>query len=98
MVDLSIGVAALTAVLGYAVVFLGIVLLMLVIFATGAAQKNKSAAAAAAAASPAQSDDVIFANEKELFAQFGEVNFAKDINKDHVVAALAAISEMERRA
>ena len=96
MVNISVGVAALSAILGYAVVFLGIVLLMLVIFVTGSIQKNKSAEAANA--SKQDSSNAIIADEKELFSQFGEVSFAKDIDKNHVVAALAAISEMEKGA
>ena len=52
----SIGDAAITAVLGYAVVFFGLFLLMLVVMAMGkimAASKAKAAAPAAPAAAPA---------------------------------------------
>ena len=52
----SIGDAAITAVLGYAVVFFGLFLLMLVVIAMGkimAASKAKAAAPAAPAAAPA---------------------------------------------
>ena len=56
MVDLSIGSAALTALVGYAVVFFGLVLLMAVIAIMGkimVASQNKKKAAAAAAAEAA---------------------------------------------
>ncbi len=53
----EIGVAAITAVLGYAVVFLGLVLLMIVVIVLGkimvAANGKKAAAAPAPAAAPA---------------------------------------------
>lgn len=47
MVNLSIGTAALTAVTGYGVVFLGIVILMAVISLMGALMKKSNAAAPA---------------------------------------------------
>ena len=57
MVDLSIGSAALTALVGYVIVFFGLVLLMGVIALMGkimvASQNKKKAAAAAAAAEAA---------------------------------------------
>ena len=42
MIDIKIGTALLTAFLGYAVVFLGIVLLMLVIYLMGSIMKNSA--------------------------------------------------------
>ena len=55
LVDLPIGTAGLVALLGYAVVFFGLVLLMLVIMALGKSfsAKAKQAAAAPVAAAPA---------------------------------------------
>ena len=59
LVNLGVGPAAILAVLGYAVVFFGIVLLMIVVMAMGKifiaqeAKKNAEKAAAAAPAAPA---------------------------------------------
>ena len=54
MVDLSIGTAGLVALLGYAVVFVGLIALMVVILIEGkiAVAKKKQAAAPAPAAAP----------------------------------------------
>ena len=53
--NISLGEAGVTALLGYAVVFFGIILLMIVVTIMGAifARKNKTAAAAAPVAAPA---------------------------------------------
>ena len=54
--DISIGTAGLVALLGYAVVFVGLIALMAVVLAMGkimVAKKAKTAAAAPAAAAPA---------------------------------------------
>ena len=53
MVDVPIGTAALIVVLGMAVVFFGLILLMLVTKASGKIMQNKEAAAAAPAPAPA---------------------------------------------
>ena len=53
MVDVPIGTAALIVVLGMAVVFFGLILLMLVTKASGKIMQNKEAAAKAAAPAPA---------------------------------------------
>ena len=53
MVDVPIGTAALIVVLGMAVVFFGLILLMLVTKASGKIMQNKAAAAKAAAPAPA---------------------------------------------
>ena len=53
MVDVPIGTAALIVVLGMAVVFFGLILLMLVTKASGKLMQNKEAAAKAAAPAPA---------------------------------------------
>ena len=55
MVDLNVGTAALVAVLGYAVVFVGLIALMVVVIIMGkimVAKKSKAAAPAAAPAAP----------------------------------------------
>ena len=52
--ELSIGDAALTAVFGYVVVFLGLVILMIVLYCTGAIFKSKDAKAKAAAEAEAK--------------------------------------------
>ena len=52
MEDVSIGTAALIVVLGMAVVFFGLILLMLVTKASGKIMQNKEAAAKAAAPAP----------------------------------------------
>ena len=64
LVDISILNAAIVAVLGYAVVFFGLILLMMVITALGKIfiakdAKAKAVAAAAAAAAPAEAAPVI---------------------------------------
>ncbi len=48
MVDISIGEAGLIGLVGYAVVFFGLILLMLVVMVTGKIMMNKKAAPAAA--------------------------------------------------
>ena len=53
MVNVPIGTAALIVVLGMAVVFFGLILLMLVTKASGKIMQNKEAAAAAPAPAPA---------------------------------------------
>lgn len=53
MVNVPIGTAALIVVLGMAVVFFGLILLMLVTKASGKIMQNKEAAAKAAAPAPA---------------------------------------------
>lgn len=53
LVNISVETAAGTALLGYAVVFLGLVLLLCVLLIMGAVGKRKRAAAEAAAALPA---------------------------------------------
>ena len=56
MVDLNVGTAGLVAVLGYAVVFVGLIALMAVIILVGkimVAKKSKAAAPVAAAPAPA---------------------------------------------
>ena len=53
MVDVPIGTAALIVVLGMAVVFFGLILLMLVTKASGKIMQNKEAAAKTAAPAPA---------------------------------------------
>ena len=53
MIDVPIGTAALIVVLGMAVVFFGLILLMLVTKASGKLMQNKEAAAKAAAPAPA---------------------------------------------
>ena len=50
LINMSIGDAALTAVLGYLVVFVGLVLLMCVVMLVGKAMKKKAAPEAAAPA------------------------------------------------
>ena len=52
MVNVPIGTAALIVVLGMAVVFFGLILLMLVTKASGKIMQNKEAAAKAAAPAP----------------------------------------------
>ncbi len=58
MVDISVGTASLVALMGYLVVFFGLVLLMIVIMVMGkimvASQKKKAAADAAAEAAAAE--------------------------------------------
>ena len=64
LVDISIANAGIVALLGYAVVFFGLILLMLVVMAMGKAFMAKDAKAAAApapakaAAAPAAADDI----------------------------------------
>ena len=53
MTDISVGTAGLVALLGYAVVFIGLILLMCVIQIVGRIMVNKSKKAAAAAPAPA---------------------------------------------
>ena len=58
MIDLDIGTAGLVALIGYGVVFVGLILLMVVVMIMGkimvaSQQKKKAAAAAEAAAAPA---------------------------------------------
>ena len=53
MNEASVGAFAITAVLGYAVVFIGLILLMIAIFVMGRIMKSRSAQPAAPAAAPA---------------------------------------------
>ncbi len=53
MVDLNVGTAALVAVLGYAVVFVGLIALMVVVIIMGKIMVAKKSKAAAPAAAPA---------------------------------------------
>ena len=57
LVNISVPTAAGTAVLGYAVVFFGLVLLMCVLLIMGAVSKRKLAKKEAAAAIPAPAED-----------------------------------------
>ena len=54
MVNLSLGTAGITALLGYLVVFIGLIMLMLVVMALGAVMKKKSAPAAVEAVAAAE--------------------------------------------
>ena len=53
MNEASVGAFAVTAVLGYAVVFIGLILLMIAIFVMGRVMRSRAAAAPAAPAAPA---------------------------------------------
>ena len=55
--ELSVGEAAGTAIFGYCVVFVGLVLLMIVLYCTGAYFKSKDAKAEAAAAAKAAKEE-----------------------------------------
>ena len=64
MVDLNVGTAGLVAVLGYAVVFVGLIALMAVIILVGkimVAKKSKAAAPVAAAPAPAAAPKPVLA-------------------------------------
>ena len=64
MVDLNVGTAGLVAVLGYAVVFVGLIALMAVIIVVGkimVAKKSKAAAPVAAAPAPAAAPKPVLA-------------------------------------
>ena len=64
MVDLNVGTAGLVAVLGYAVVFVGLIALMAVIILVGkimVAKKSKAAAPVAAAPAPAAAPKPVMA-------------------------------------
>ena len=64
MVDLNVGTAGLVAVLGYAVVFVGLIALMAVIILVGkimVAKKSKAAAPVAAAPAPAATPKPVLA-------------------------------------
>lgn len=64
MVDLNVGTAGLVAVLGYAVVFVGLIALMAVIILVGkimVAKKSKAAAPVAAAPAPAATPNPVLA-------------------------------------
>ena len=92
MVNLSVGTAALAALLGYAVVFFGIILLMAVIVIAGAAMnKNRKKGAE----KQAESRSVVKADAKKLLSQFGDITYGDDVDKNHVTAILAAIMEMQ---
>ncbi len=80
MVNISVGTALLSAVLGYAVVFLGIVFLMVVIIIMGKAMKNTQKKNVAKAAS----------------SDLGSVTAPKGVDPKKVAALVAAIAEMER--
>ena len=53
LINISVGDAAMTALLGYAVVFIGIIMLMIVIMIMGKIMVKKAAKAAAAVPAPA---------------------------------------------
>lgn len=62
MEDISVGTAGLVALLGYAVVFIGLIALMVVVMIMGkvmSAKKTAPAAAAAAAAAPASAPKAV---------------------------------------
>ena len=64
MVDLNVGTAGLIALLGYAVVFVGLIALMVVVIVAGkimAAKKSKAAAPVAAAPAPAAAPKPVLA-------------------------------------
>ena len=64
MVDLNVGTAGLVAVLGYAVVFVGLIALMVVVIVVGkimVAKKSKAAAPVAAAPAPAAAPKPVLA-------------------------------------
>ena len=87
MVDISIGTAGLAAVLGYAVVFFGIVLLMVVIYVMGSIMKKNSSAVA-----PAVS------NKKEIneeVTDLGSINAPAGMDPKKVAAVAAVIAAME---
>ena len=88
MVDVPIGTAALIVVLGMAVVFFGLILLMLV---TGKIMQNKEAAAKAAAPAPAPAAAAPAAPAAKAFApgSAGEVKL-HDV-PDRTAAMLMAI-------
>lgn len=90
MVDLSIGTAGLAAVLGYAVVFFGIVLLMAVIYIMGSIMKKNASAAAAAA--PAVSDKTEI---KEEVTDLGSIHAPEGMDPKKVAAVAAVIAAME---
>lgn len=83
MVNIGIGTAALAAVLGYGVVFLGILILMAVISIMGAVMKNKQVAALAAAP------------VKEV-VDLGSMTAPDGVDPMKVAALAAVIAEMER--
>ena len=89
MVDVPIGTAALIVVLGMAVVFFGLILLMLVTKASGKIMQNKEAAAKAAAPAPAPAAAAPAAPAAKAFApgSAGEVK----LHDDRIAAMLMAI-------
>ena len=91
MVDVPIGTAALIVVLGMAVVFFGLILLMLVTKASGKIMQNKEAAAKAAAPAPAPAAAAPAAPAAKAFApgSAGEVKL-HDV-PDRTAAMLMAI-------
>ena len=90
MVDLNVGTAGLVAVLGYAVVFVGLIALMAVIILVGkimVAKKSKAAAPVAAAPAPAAAPKPVLAAAAPGTA--GEVKLFNVPDKD--AAMLMAI-------
>ena len=61
MVDLNVGTAGLVALLGYAVVFVGLIALMVVVSKIMVAKKSKAAAPEAAAPAPAAAPKPVLA-------------------------------------
>lgn len=87
MVNLSIGTAGLAAVLGYAVVFFGIVLLMAVIYVMGNIMKKNSSAIATAVS-----------DKKEIKGEvtdLGSINAPEGMDPKKVAAVAAVIAAME---
>ena len=89
MVNVPIGTAALIVVLGMAVVFFGLILLMLVTKASGKIMQNKEAAAKAAAPAPAPAAPAVPAVKAFAPGSAGEVKL-HDV-PDRTAAMLMAI-------
>lgn len=84
MVDLNVGTAGLIALLGYAVVFVGLIALMVVVIVVGkimVARKSKEAAPAAAPAPVAAPKPVLAAAAP---GTAGEVKLFDEIGRAHV--------------
>ena len=82
MVNIGLGTAGLAAILGYAVVFLGILILMAVIGVMGNIMKKKQAAVAAAPV-------------REV-VDLGSMTAPEGVDPMKVAALAAVIAEMER--
>jgi len=87
MIDISLGTAGLTAILGYLVVFLGIVFLMIVISLLGTAMKNKTAKPAVNTSSPVQNSVPV---------NVGQMHAPEGVDPLQVAIMAAIAADMER--